>query len=86
MLERDLAHDRQPQPAALTPAAVGAPVEAVENVREILPRSTPEPWSRTLHAPLVDHDVDPRSGRRMAGGIVEQIVHRPAEPLGYAVS
>ena len=35
VLDGDLAHDRQAQPAALAAAAVGAAVEAVEHVRQV---------------------------------------------------
>ena len=75
--------DRQAEPAALPPARARAAVEAVEHVRQVLGRRC-RGRGRGRGRRRRRRDLDRAAARRMAGGVVEQVVDRAAEALGHA--
>ncbi len=74
----------RPSPRALLAAAVGAAIEPVEHVGEVLVVDPAAVVADTQSTAVQEH-VDDAVRRRMTGGVVKQIVDRAAEPVGGAV-
>ena len=79
-----LTHDRQAQSRAGPPARRRPAVEAIEQVREVLGRDAAAVVAHP-HAAHAGGDLHHAARRRMAGGVVEQVVDRAREPLARPV-
>src|SRR5262249_54002110 len=79
-----LPDDRQAEAAALLSARVGTAEEAIEYVGKILLRDALAVVA-DANAGAANLDLDPAAGRRVAGGIVEQVVDGASQAFGDSV-
>ena len=78
-----LADDRQPEPRARLGAGVAGAVEAIEDERQVGLLKAGAVVAHGQHA-RVQPDLDGALWRAPFGGIVEQVGHRPGDPVTLA--
>ena len=84
MLLGDLADDREPETAALTRARIGAAVEAVEDVGQVVLDDAVTVVADG-HAVRVDRDLDRAAVAGVPRRVVQQVVDRADQALGIAL-